>query len=96
MKPIEFKHTNKVYAKDQPQYQPLPALELETGEVIACWKGNLLERLVFLFTGKMWVSLSMFGRPLTPSFVSVNRKEIYSHSDDKPTFLDKVTKLLNR
>lgn len=93
MKPIKFKHANKVYAKDQPQYQPLPALELESGEVIACWKGNFFERMVFLFTGKMWVSLSMFGRPLTPSYVSVNRKEIYWHTDDKLTLLDRFKKL---
>jgi hypothetical protein len=27
MKPIEFKEKNVVFAKDQPQYQPLPALK---------------------------------------------------------------------
>ena len=39
MKPVEFKHQNVVFAKDQPEYQPLPALRLDTpeGEVISCW-----------------------------------------------------------
>ena len=33
MKPIEFKDQNVVYAKDQPEYLPLPALRID---------GNLL------------------------------------------------------
>lgn len=91
MKPIQFKHANTVYAKDQPEYQPLPVLKLDTpnGEVIACWKGTFLERLKFLFTGKIWVSLMTFNQPLTPSFISLNRKEHYSHTDDKLTIWDK-------
>jgi hypothetical protein len=84
MKPIEFKHQNVVYAKDQPEYMPLPALRLDTpqGEVISCWKMSAWERFKVLFTGKVWVSLMSFNKPLTPSYVSVNRKEVYSHPDD--------------
>jgi hypothetical protein len=85
MKPIEFKHQNVIYAKDQPEYQPLPALKLDTseGEVISCWHLSFKERLKILFTGKMWVSLMSFNKPLTPSFLSVNRKDVYSISEDK-------------
>jgi hypothetical protein len=85
MRPIEFKHQNVVYAKDQPQYQPLPALKLrgEEGEVISCWRMSFKERLKVLFTGRMWVSLLSFNQPLTPSYLSVNRKEMYYHPDDK-------------
>jgi len=28
MKPVEFEHQNIVFAKDQPEYQPLPALRI--------------------------------------------------------------------
>lgn len=92
MKPINFKHVNKVYAKDQPQYRPLPVLKLETdnGEAIACWKMSLKERLYCLFTGKVWVSLCTFNRPLTPSYVAVFRKEVYFHPDDALTFWAKI------
>lgn len=40
MKPIEFKGQNTIYAKDQPEYLPLPALVLpgSNGEVISCWE----------------------------------------------------------
>lgn len=84
MKPIKFKHSNVVFAKDQPEYQQLPALKLDTpeGEVISCWKMSIKERIIILFTGKMWLSLMSFNKELTPSYLSVNRKDVYSHSDD--------------
>lgn len=85
MKPVEFKHQNIVFAKDQPEYQPLPALRINTpeGEVISCWKMSFSERLRVLFTGRVWLSLMSFNKPLTPSYMAVRRKEVYSHPDDK-------------
>src|SRR3954469_1107448 len=96
MKPIKHKHVNKIYAEDQPQYQPLPvvALKSEMGEVIACWKGSFRERLIFLFTGKMWVLICTFNKPLAPSFVTVTRKEVYSHTDDQTTLKQKMYAVL--
>ena len=69
MKPTEFKHQNIVYAKDQPDYTPLPALRLDSknGEVISCWKMSLKERLIVLFTGRVWLSLLSFNKPLPPT-----------------------------
>ena len=85
MKPIEFKHQNTVYAKDQPEYLPLPVLKIEgsEGHVISCWKMTFKERMKVLFTGKIWLDLMSFNKPLTPSFMSVNRKDIYSVPEDK-------------
>lgn len=100
MKPVEFKHQNVIFAKDQPEYQPLPALRLDTpeGQVISCWKMSIWERMKVLFTGRVWLSLMSFNKPLTPSYLAVNRKEIYSHPDDlvvwyKKLFLSIRTKL---
>lgn len=94
MKPVEFKHQNIVFAKDQPEYQPLPALKIDspTGEVISCWKLSFKERVKIIFTGRVWLSLMSFNKPLTPSFMAVNRKEIYSHTDDEKTVLKQVKK----
>ena len=85
MKPTKFKHANVEFAKNQPQYQSLPALKLNTkeGEVIVCWKMNFFERIKVLFTGKVWVSLMTFNKKLQPSYVSVNRKDVYSIKDGK-------------
>jgi len=84
MKPIEFKHQNIVFAKDQPDYQPLPALKINSpqGEVITCWELSFKERLKVLFSGCIWLSLMTFNKPLTPTFLSVNREDVYQHSDD--------------
>jgi hypothetical protein len=98
MKPVEFKHQNIVFAKDQPEYQPLPALKLDTptGEVISCWKLTARERFKIIFTGRIWLSLMSFNKPLTPSFIAVNRKDVYSHSDDNITIFSKLKTLFRR
>jgi len=100
MKPVEFKHQNIVFAKDQPEYQPLPALRIDspTGEVVSCWRLSIKERLQVLVFGRVWLSLMSFNKPLTPSFLAVNREEVYSHPDDlvkwyKKLFLSICTKL---
>ena len=84
MKPVEFKHQNIVFAKDQPEYQPLPALRLESpqGEVVSCWRLSFKERLQVLVFGRVWMSLMSFNKPLTPSYLSINRKEVFSSWQD--------------
>jgi len=89
MEPIKFKHQNIVFAENQPEYKPLPALKIEgkEGVVISCWGLSFKERVKVLFTGKVWLSLWSFNEPLTPSYMAIDRKEIYSHTDDnKPWF----------
>lgn len=78
MKPIEFKEQNVVFAKDQPEYLPLPAFKNDSpqGEVVFCQCLTLKERIKVLFTGKIWVSLLTFNKPLTPSFLSVNKSDV--------------------
>lgn len=98
MKAIKFKHQNSEYAKDQPEYQVLPALKLDTpeGEVISCWKLSYKERLIIIFTGRIWLSLMSFNKPLTPSYMSVNRKDVYSHPDDQINILSKFKQLFKK
>lgn len=98
MKPVEFKHQNIVFAKDQPEYQPLPALRIDSpnGEVVSCWKLTFKERIKIIFTGRVWLSLMSFNKPLTPSYLAVNRKEVYSHPDDEKTLLSKLKQLFQR
>lgn len=65
MTPIEFPEHNAVLAKDQPQYLPLPVFR-DDEQVISCWRPSLWERLVLLFTGKLWLRQLTFGYPLQP------------------------------
>lgn len=84
MDPIEFKEQNVVFAKDQPQYRPLPALIKPgpEGEVVSCWGLSFRERIRVLFTGRIWVSLWSFMdisgnlNPLTPSRLTTVKQEM--------------------
>lgn len=93
MKPVEFKHQTIVFAKDQPEYQHLPALVID-GEVISCWELTFKERLKVLVFGRVWMSLMSFNKPLTPSYLAVNRKEVFSHPDDEIKWWKKYLKLV--
>lgn len=78
MIPIKFPGHNIVYAKDQPQYLPLPALKIDSprGEVISCWKMTFRERLKVLFTGKIWLSMWSFNKPLTPCLLTTDVEDL--------------------
>jgi hypothetical protein len=79
MKPIEFKEQNIVYAKDQPEYLPLPGHKVddERGEFIFCMKLTFVDRVRVLITGKLWCSLLTFNRPLTPSFFTTKKSDLF-------------------
>lgn len=68
MKPIEFKEHNKVYAKDQEPYIPLPVYEDDEqgGRIFHCWKASIRERIILLLTGKLWISVLTFRKPPQP------------------------------
>lgn len=84
MDPIEFNEQNTIFAKDQPQYRPLPALVKPgpEGEVVSCWGLSFRERMRVLFTGRIWVSLWSFRdpmgniNPLTPSRLTTVKQEM--------------------
>lgn len=79
MKPVKFKEHNVVFAENQKEYLPLPAFKNDSphGEVISCWKLSWVERLRILFTGKLWVELLSFNKPLTPSFFSTKKSDMF-------------------
>jgi hypothetical protein len=85
MKPITFPEVNTIYAKDQKEYSPLPAF-LENsiqGEVITCWKLSFIERLRILFTGRIWLALLSFNKPLTPTFITTRKSEVLETTEEK-------------
>ena len=84
MKPIQFKHQTTIFAENQPEYIPIPTLKIDSpnGEVISCWSLSFKERIRVLIFGEVWMSLSTFNKPLTPSMLSTNRKDLYFHPED--------------
>lgn len=55
MIPKNFPEANVLFAKDQPEYLPLPAFKSDSpkGEVVTCWKLSILERLRVLIKGEI-------------------------------------------
>ena len=74
MKAIKFKEANKTYAKNQPEYLSIDVLD-DGEQVISCWKLSFIEKMRVLFTGNIWLSLLMFGNPLTPSRMTTKKKD---------------------
>lgn len=66
MRPIEFPQQTCVYAKDQPQYIPLPAHKSAEGMVTSCWTFTFLERLRILFGANLFWTQHTFNSPLQP------------------------------
>jgi len=81
MTPKKFKEANVTFAKDQPEYQPLPAFRDEKGEVITCWELSFRERLRVLFKGEIWLSMLSFNKPLTPSFMTTKKSDVLITAD---------------
>jgi hypothetical protein len=72
MKPIEFPQQTTIFAKDQPQYEPLPAHVSDDGVVTSCWQLEPLEiELLIANGGKLWLSQLTFGEALQPQLPSV-------------------------
>ena len=69
---IKFEECNTTYAKDQPEYNPLVAHKTDDGVVTSCWKLNLKERLGVLFSGKIFLQILTFNKPLQPLKMVVN------------------------
>ena len=82
-----------IYAKDQPQYRPLPArlqrLEVTPSgggstAVYTRWRLTLRERLAVLFLGRnIDIEMMTFDSPLQPMQVSVERMGVEPEEESK-------------
>lgn len=70
MIPVEFSRCNATYAKNQPEYLPLPAYRAPDGTVTTCWRLDWHERLHVLFGGRIWLKMLTFNKPLQPVLLS--------------------------
>lgn len=76
MELIEFPEQNVIYAKDQPEYRPLPAhryADDPTGAIVCCWRLTWRERLRVLFSGVIWHQILTFRQSLQPQLLTVEK-----------------------
>jgi hypothetical protein len=64
-----------VFAKDQPQYIPLPAVRSEDGLITTRWKLTWRERLTLFLRGDLYLQVLTFNRPLQPLKLSVTEPD---------------------
>lgn len=76
MKATEFKEQTIVFAKDQPQYSPLPAFRNPEGDVVTCWELSPEELEQVKETGKIYLKVKTFNQPLQPIFSSILKHEV--------------------
>ena len=79
MQLIPFPEHTMVYAKDQPEYLPLPAHKLPDdpyGRATFCWKLTWRERIELLLTGKVWHQVLTFNQPLQPQLLTAEKPEM--------------------
>lgn len=71
MKPVEFEHQNTVLAKDQPQYEPLPAHRTDDREsaVTSCWELDDADLEMIAKNRRIYVTQLTFRHPLQPLMV---------------------------
>ena len=74
--PTQPQWPETVFAKDQPEYRPLPAVQLHDGTVITRWKLTLKERVWLLFNGTIWLQQLTFNTPLQPQLPQTREPEI--------------------
>lgn len=62
-------HEVVIYAKDQPEYIPLPMWKGPDGLRISRWKLTWRERMDIFLGGSLWLRVLTFDRPLQPVMI---------------------------
>ena len=67
-----------VYAKNQPEYTPLPCFRYndDQGTVLIRWHLAWRERIKLLLTGNIYHTMLTFNKPLTPQHFDVNKPQL--------------------
>ena len=81
MKPVKFDQVNIVFAEDQEEYMPLPACRLKGAKcpVITAWKLTIWERIKLLFTGRLWLAMLTFNKPLQPVILTTKKSDVLTN-----------------
>lgn len=70
-----------VYAKDQPEYRPLPVFRDTDGAVLSRWKLSWRERFRVLPSGDIYLWVLTFNHPLQPVMLQTERPRMTSDAE---------------
>lgn len=64
-----------VFAKDQKEYLPLPAIKFDDGLVVTRWRLSFREWLVLIFGGNVYLGVLTYNQPLQPIRLTTSIEE---------------------
>jgi len=73
---IKFEECNCVYAENQEEYLDLPSHKSRDGTVTSCWQLNLKERFTLLLSGKLFIQMMTFNKPLQPIRICLSKPKL--------------------
>lgn len=76
MKPTEFEGADIVFGKNQPEYLPLPAKQINENTIMTCWELSDDDIVLLASSKKIWLGIKTFGKPLQPVLLSASRSDI--------------------
>lgn len=75
-----------VYAKEQPEYQPLPSLRTADGTILTRWQLTEEEKQQVLSQGYVYLLVMTFNQPLQPLLLTTELPEGFvSHDAETDT-----------
>lgn len=74
--PVIPGHDETIYAKNQPEYNPLPSIKQSDGCVVTRWEMSWRERVKVFFTGSVYLEVLTFNQPLQPLKMSINVPDV--------------------
>ena len=80
----EFPEQNVVFARDHPEYLPLPAHRHHdaAGTITCCWRLSWRERWRVLLTGRIWHQVLTFHQPLQPQLLSLEKPDMSARTPE--------------
>lgn len=81
-----------VYAKDQPEYIPLPVLKFQDGTIVSRWRMSWKERLRALLTGDIFLAVLTFNQPLQPVLLATDPLQACGVSVEEPPTIEELSR----
>lgn len=71
-----FEVHESTFAEHQPQYNNLPAIRCDDGQIFTRWRLSLKERIRVLLFGDIYLSVHTYNRPLQPLLISTEAPQL--------------------
>ena len=97
MKARKFKEANVVFAKEDSTYGPIPAYMDKSPagnyDVVLCYGLSFWEKLMVLFTGRIWITFTTYDGNLNPIWLTTVKKQLLTSRKQRRDQEKKIKKV---